>query len=111
MPEYGTFDLHVHFVKRIHDSFDPVFVDLHEEVLDGLLGGGAGGIRRDGGRGARGTRAGAGEGGLVKEEEFDIGAGDEAGNIVVEELVDHFEVPIDERGGNPLALLLNSTTE
>lgn len=35
----------------------------------------------------------------MKEEEFDIGAGNEAGNIVVEELVDHFEVPMDENEG------------
>lgn len=33
----------------------------------------------------------------MEEEEFDVGAGNEAGDIVVEEFVDYFEVPRDER--------------
>lgn len=33
----------------------------------------------------------------MEEEKFDVGAGNEAGDIVVEEFVDYFEVPRDER--------------
>lgn len=50
LPEYRAFDLHVHFVEGIHDSLDPILVDLCKEILDGLLGSGTSGVRGDGGR-------------------------------------------------------------
>lgn len=35
----------------------------------------------------------------MQEEEPDVGASDEAGDVIIEELVDHFEVPISRGKG------------
>jgi len=35
--EHRTLDLHVDPIKRIHYSFDPVLVNLREELFNGLL--------------------------------------------------------------------------
>lgn len=92
LPEDGALDFHVGLVEGVHDGLDPVLVDLEEEVLDGLLGRGAGGVGGDGRRGARGARGRAGAG-LVQQEEPHVAAGHEARYVVAEELVDHLEVP------------------
>lgn len=95
--EDGTLHLHVGLVERTHDGLDPVFVDLEKEVLDGLFRSRAGGVGGDRGGRARSGGAGAGARGLMQQEELDVGAGNEAGDVVVEELIDHFEVPIEWR--------------
>lgn len=94
LSEDGTLDLHVDPVEWAHDCFHPVLVDLKEEVLDGLLGGGAGGVRGNRRRGARRAGARARTRGLVKQEELDVCAGHKTGDVVVEELVENFQVPV-----------------
>ena len=79
-------------VEGVHDGLDPVLVDLGEEHLDGLLGRGARRVGANGRRGARRARR-VGRGRLVQQQELGAGAGDEAGYVVVEELVDALEVP------------------
>lgn len=93
-PKDGTPDLHIRFVERVHDGLDVVIVDLIEEILDSLLSLRARRVGADGGRAARcrAPRRGCG-GRLVQEQELDVAGCSEAGDVVVEELVDDFEIP------------------
>jgi len=91
--EHRALDFHVDFVKRTHDSLDVVFVDFGEEVLDRLLGlrtGRVGADRR--GVSCRSARRARRVQGLVQQQELDVSAGDEARDVVIEELVDGLEV-------------------
>lgn len=90
--ENRTPDLHVGLVEGIHNGLDPVVVHLHEEHLDGLLGSRARRVGANSGRRSGRGRRGRG-GGLVQQQELYVAAGDEAGDVVVEELVDALEVP------------------
>lgn len=122
LPEDGAADFHVDAVEGAHDGLDPVLVDLEHEALDGLLGLRARGVGGDGGRcaaaaaattdataskaagrahAARGrpvawdpAAAATGRQRLVQQEELDVGSRHEAGHVIVEELVDAFQVPV-----------------
>lgn len=65
-------------------------MDLCKEAADGLLGCGGERVRGDGG----GADRRGGGGGLVEEEELCVRGGYVAGDVVVEEAVDVFQVPV-----------------
>jgi hypothetical protein len=114
LPKHGVQHRHVGRVERVHDRLDPHVVHVEEEVLDGVLGGGRGGVEAcEGGVCARAPRAGGGDakgrarpgdgearagraGGQVRggeEHEPDVGGGEEGGDVRVGEAVDRLEVP------------------
>lgn len=108
-PEYWTFDFHVDVVEWAHDSLDPILIDFRKELFDCLL--------RLRWRWVRSYRC-TGSGGVcgrrlrrsMKEKEFDIwtfvrsrcaavkgtltSTGHEAGNVIVVETIDAFEIPV-----------------
>jgi hypothetical protein len=108
----GTEDGHVGRVEGIHEGLDPGIVDVEEEVLNGLLGGGGGRIeagkggvgagasRPDGsdteGRGSGGGGGGRGVGG-GQQHELDVGGSEEGGDVGVGEAVDGFQIPTGAR--------------
>lgn len=89
----GTPYFHVHLVKGIHNRFDPVVVNFCKEHLDRLFGCWTRRIGANSGRRSRSCRRGRG-GGLMQQQELDVAAGDEAGDVVVEEFVDALQVPV-----------------
>ena len=96
LPKHGTPYLHVDLVERAHDGLDVVLVHLGKEILDRLLGLRARRVRPDRRRVARrrAPSSACGRRWLVQQKELDVAARHEAGYVVVEELVDYFEVTV-----------------
>lgn len=100
-PEDRALDRLVERIEGVHDCLNPAVVDLHEEILDGLLSGrssrivcarrGVSGAAHRGHGGGRGTRI--VRIGRCEEEEFDISSSKKARDVVVVEAVDMLEVP------------------
>lgn len=99
-PEDRALDRLVERIEGVHDCLNPAVVDLHEEILDGLLSGRSGRIvcARRGVSGAAHRGHGGGRGtrivriGRCEEEEFDISSSKKARDVVVVEAVDMLEV-------------------
>lgn len=70
-PKHWALDLHIDMIKRIHNCFDPILIDLSEELLDRLFRLWCSGVGSD--RCAGSTRAcSSWLGWLVEEKKFDI---------------------------------------